>query len=44
MVLIENIKQWDAHATMTGERPVWWKRLLIRIFVGTKFPKKRVRA
>jgi hypothetical protein len=44
MVLIENIKQWDAHATMTGERPVWWKRLLIRIFVGTKFPKERVRA
>jgi hypothetical protein len=44
MILIENIKQWDAHALMTGERPTWWKRLLIRIFVGTKFPKKRAHA
>jgi hypothetical protein len=44
MVLIENIKRWDAHATMTGERPVWWKLLLIRIFAGTKVPKKRLRA
>ena len=43
MLLIDN-KQWDAHATMTGDRPVWWKRLLIRIFVGTKFPKKRAEA
>jgi hypothetical protein len=39
MCLIENIKQWDAHATMIGERPVWWKRVLIRIVVGTKFLK-----
>jgi len=42
MRLIDEIKQWDARALMTGERPVWWRRLLIRIFVGTKFPKKFV--
>jgi hypothetical protein len=43
MILIETIKLWDARATMTETRPVWWKRLLIRIVVGTKFPKKKVR-
>ena len=40
MILIDRIKQWDGHATMTGRRPVWWKRILIRIVVGTKFPKR----
>ena len=40
MVLIYMIKQWDAHALFTGERPVWWQRVLIRIVVGTKYPKK----
>jgi hypothetical protein len=39
--MISTIKQWDAHALLTGQRPVWWKRMLIRIFVGTKFPKEK---
>jgi hypothetical protein len=39
--MISTIKQWDAHALLTEQRPVWWKRLLIRIFVGTKFPKEK---
>ena len=41
MIIIDRIKQWDARATITEERPVWWKRVLIRIVVGTKFPKRR---
>jgi len=41
MFFIDQIKQWDAHALMTEERPVWWKRLLIRIFVGTAFPNRK---
>ncbi len=41
MILIGQVKQWDAHALLTGERPVWWKRLLIRIFVGTVFSKEK---
>ena len=40
MILIDRVKQWDARALMTGQRPSWWQRVLIRIFVGTKFPKK----
>jgi hypothetical protein len=44
MIFIDKIKQWDARALLTGERPPLWKRFLIRIFVGTKFRKKRVRA
>jgi hypothetical protein len=40
MPMISSIKQWEAHAILTGERPKWWRRLLIRIVVGTKFPKK----
>jgi hypothetical protein len=43
MILIDWVKQWDAHALMTQERPAWWKRVLIRIFVGTRFPKGRRR-
>jgi hypothetical protein len=39
MILIDRIKQWDGHAAVTRKRPVWWKRVLIRLVVGTKFPK-----
>src|ERR1700730_11592270 len=41
MTLIDNIKQWDGRATIIRKRPVWWKRVLIRIVVGTKFPRRQ---
>jgi hypothetical protein len=40
MRLISRIKEWEAHAVFHGKRPSWWRRLLIRLVVGTKFPKK----
>jgi hypothetical protein len=40
MGLIRRIKEWEVHAVFNGERPSWWRRLLIRLVVGTKFPKK----
>jgi hypothetical protein len=32
MEWLDNIRHWKAHAILTGERPVWWKRTLIAIF------------
>lgn len=40
MALIQEIKQWDAHALLIAQRPIWWQRVHIRIAVGTKYPKK----
>jgi hypothetical protein len=37
----EHAKQWEGRALITRKRPVWWKRLLIRLLLGTSFPKKR---
>jgi hypothetical protein len=39
MGLISRIKEWET-AVFAGQRPIWWKHLLIRIVVGTKFPIK----
>jgi hypothetical protein len=39
MIFVSRIKQWDARASLIDEQPVWWKRTLIRIFIGTKFRK-----
>ena len=39
MIFVSRMKQWDARASLTHEQPVWWKRTLIRIFIGTKFRK-----
>jgi hypothetical protein len=35
MIVIDQIKQWNARLILTGEKkPVWWKRILIRVFIG----------
>ena len=39
MYLIQRVKHWNARALLLNERPVWWKRILIRIFIGGTFRK-----
>jgi len=34
MIVIDQIKQWNARLILTGEKPAWWKRILIRVFIG----------
>jgi hypothetical protein len=39
MPLIGRVRHWNARAMLLNERPIWWKRLFIRVVLGQTWQK-----
>jgi hypothetical protein len=37
MALTDRLKHWHARSMLTGIAPVWWRRMAIRIVLGSKW-------